>query len=57
MSFTILYAVLTLLALILVFVITYKIKGWKIAILATVLAMGLAFVFLIALIYMITRNM
>lgn len=57
MSFTALYAVLTLLLLILVFVITYKIKGWKIAVLATVLALGLSFVFLMALIYMITRNM
>jgi pyrroline-5-carboxylate reductase len=57
MPFTILYAVLTLLALILVFGVTYKIKGWKIAILTTVIALGLAFVFLIALISMITRNM
>jgi hypothetical protein len=57
MSFTILYAALTLLALIVIFGVVYKIKGWKIAFLAT----GLAFVFsvllLMGLIYFITRNM
>ena len=57
MSFTILYAALTLLVLIVIFGVVYKIKGWKIAFLAT----GLAFVFsvllLMGLIYVITRNM
>ena len=57
MSFTVLYAVLTLLVLIVIFGVTYKIKGWKIAFLAT----GLAFIFsvlvLVALVYVITRNM
>lgn len=57
MSFTVLYAVLTLLALIAIFSVTYKLKGWKIALLAT----GLAFIFsvllLMGLIVVITRNM
>jgi hypothetical protein len=57
MSFTILYAVLTLLALIVIFGVTYKIKGWKVAFLATGLAFILSALFLVALIYVITRNM
>jgi hypothetical protein len=57
MSFTSLYAVLTLLALIVVFGVTYKIKGWKVAFLATGLALMLSTLFLVALIYVITRNM
>jgi hypothetical protein len=57
MSFTVLYAVLTLLALIVVFGVTYKLKGWRIAFLATGLAFVLSALFLVALIYVITRNM
>ena len=57
MSFTILYAMLTLLALIVIFGVTYKIKGWKIAFLATGLAFVLSALLLVALIYVITRNM
>ena len=57
MSFTVLYGVLTLLALIVIFGVTYKIKGWKIAVPAT----GLSFIFsvllLMGLIFIITRNM
>ena len=56
MSFTGLYAMLTLLALIVVFGVTYKIKGWKVAFLATGLAFILSALFLVALIYVITRN-
>jgi hypothetical protein len=57
MSFTVLYAVFTLLALLVVFGVTYKIKGWKIAFLATGLAFILSALFLVALIFVITRNM
>jgi len=57
MSFTFLYAVLTLLTLFIIFGITYKIKGWKVAFLATGLAFVLLALLLIALIYIITRNM
>lgn len=57
MSFTLLYAVLTLLTLFIIFGITYKIKGWKVAFLATGLAFVLLALLLIALIYIITRNM
>jgi hypothetical protein len=57
MSFTVLYAVITLLALFIVFGVTYKIKGWKIAFLATGLAFVLSAVLLMGLIYIITRNM
>jgi hypothetical protein len=57
MSFTGLYAVLTLLVLIVVFGVTYRIKGWKVAFLATGLAFILSAFFLVALIYLITRNM
>jgi hypothetical protein len=57
MSFTVLYAMLTLLALIVVFGVTYKLRGWRLAFLATGLAFALSALFLVALIYMITRNM
>jgi hypothetical protein len=57
MSFTVLYAVLTLLVLIVIFGVTYKIKGWKVAVLATGLAFILSALLLVALIYIITRNM
>ena len=57
MSFTVLYAVITLLALIVVFGVTYKIKGWKTALLATGLAFVLSAVLLMGLILVITRNM
>jgi hypothetical protein len=57
MSFTVLYAVLTLLALIVIFGVTYKIKGWKIALLATGLAFVLSVLLLMRLIFVITHNM
>ena len=57
MSFTVLYAVLTLLALIVIFGVTYKLKGWKVAFLATGLAFLLSALLLSALIFVITRNM
>lgn len=57
MSFTVLYAVLTLLALIVIFGVTYKIKGWKTALLATGLAFVLSVLLLMALIFVITGNM
>ena len=57
MSFTVLYAVLTLLALIAIFGVTYTLKGWKIALLATGLALILSILLLMVLIYVITRNM
>ena len=57
MSFTGLYAMLTLLALIVIFGVTYRIKGWKIASLATGLAFILSALLLFALIFVITRNM
>lgn len=57
MSFTVLYAVLTLLVLIVIFGITNKIKGWKIALLATGVAFVLSVLFLMGLIFVITRNM
>jgi ABC-type uncharacterized transport system permease subunit len=57
MSFTVLYAVLTLLALIVIFGVTYKIKGWKIALLVTGLAFVLSVLLLMVLIFVITRNM
>jgi hypothetical protein len=57
MSFTVLYAVLTLLALLVIFGVTYKLKGWKIAFLATGLAFVLSAVLLMGLIYVITHNM
>jgi hypothetical protein len=57
MSFTVVYAVLTLLVLIVVFGVTYKIKGWKVALLVTGLAFVLSILLLMGLIYAITRNM
>ena len=57
MSFTGLYTLLTLLALIVIFGVTYKIKGWKVAFLTTGLAFILSALFLVALINVITRNM
>jgi hypothetical protein len=57
MSFTVLYAVLTLLALIVIFGVTYKLKGWKVAFLATGLAFLLSALLLSVLIFVITRNM
>ena len=54
MAFTILYAVLTLLVLIVVFGFTYKIKGLKTAFLATGIAFVLFAVLLVATIYAIT---
>lgn len=57
MSFTILYPVVVLFALLIVFVIAFKIKGWKTAFLAT----GVTFVFFVllfmALIFMIVNSM
>ncbi len=57
MAFTILYAVLTLLVLIVVFGFTYKIKGLKTAFLATGIAFALFAVLLVATIYAITSAM
>jgi ABC-type uncharacterized transport system permease subunit len=57
MSFTVLYAVLTLLALVVIFGVTYKLKGWKLALLATGLAFVLSALLLTGLIYVITRSM
>jgi hypothetical protein len=57
MSFTVLYAVLTLLALIAIFGVTYKLKGWKLALLATEMAFLFSVLLLMGLIFIITRNM
>ena len=57
MSFTGLYAMLTLLVLLMIFGITYKIKGWNVAFLATGLAFILSALLLVAVIYIITRSM
>jgi hypothetical protein len=57
MSFAILYAVLALLALVVIFGVVHKIKGWKIAFLATGLAFVFSILLLMGLIYVITRNM
>lgn len=57
MSFTMLYAVFTILALIIIFAVTYKIKGLKFASIAT----GIAFIFsallLVITIYAIVNAM
>ena len=57
MSFTVLYAVLAVLVLFVVFGVTYKLKGWKIAFLATGAALALSVVFLVLFIYTITGAM
>ena len=57
MSFTILFAVLALLVLMLVFGFTYAVKGWKTALVSA----GMAFLILtglfIAVVYAITSSM
>ena len=57
MSFTVLFAVLTLLGLIVVFAVAYALKGWKIALLATGIALVLAILALSGLVLIITRSM
>lgn len=57
MNFTALYAVPTLLALVVIFGLAYKIKGMKTALLAAGAALILAAVVFIASIYMITASM
>ncbi len=57
MNFTILYAALTLLALVVIFGLAYKIKGMKTALLAAGAALILAAVIFIASIQVITASM
>ena len=57
MSLTGLYAVLTLFALIVIFGVTYKIKGLATALIATGVAFVLSILLLAAVIYAITRSM
>lgn len=57
MSFTILYGALTFLALIVIFAVTYKLKGWKTAFVTTGIAFILAAIAFIAAIYAITSVM
>lgn len=57
MSFTVLYAVFTLLVLVVIFGLTYKRKGLRIAFLATGITFVLSALFLVVLIYGITGMM
>ncbi|HSL42233.1 MAG TPA: hypothetical protein VK897_02300 [Anaerolineales bacterium] len=57
MAFTILYAMLILLVLIVVFGFTYKVKGLKTAFLATGIAFILSVVLLVATVYAIVSVM
>ena len=57
MSFTILYAVLTLLALIVIFGLTYKIKGLKTALITASIAFVIFTLLLVVTIYAIVRAM
>jgi hypothetical protein len=57
MAFTVLFAVLAFLALIIVFGITYKIKGVKIAFLTTGIALAILAILFVATIYIIVSVM
>ncbi len=57
MSFTALFAVFALLALIVIFGLALKIKGWKVALLATGIAAVAAALLFIGIIYAITGSM
>lgn len=57
MSFTILYAAFALLVLIVIFGLTYKIKGLKTAIVTTGIAFTASAIFFVALIYAIVTMM
>jgi hypothetical protein len=56
-SFTILYAAVVFCALILVFGVTYRFKGLKVAVLSTAAAFVASVVLLMAMIYAITFAM
>ena len=57
MSFTMLYAFLTLFALALVFGVAYQLKGWKVALLAAGVTLVLAALGLLALLFLVVRMM
>ena len=57
LSLTVLYAVLTLLVLVVIFGVTYKIKGLPAALVATGVAFVLSVLVLVAFIFLITSTM
>jgi hypothetical protein len=57
MPFTALFAVFALLALIVIFGLTLKIKGWRVALLATGIAAVVAALLFVGIIYAITSSM